>query len=191
LPLTEFDFVTENPVDRIFYGRIPICKASSFLYFYENGIVRNLMHHLKYRNQPQIGDFLGRWYGQILWEDPGLPFVDLVVPVPLHPRKFRKRGYNQVSGFGRKLAAKLGTPMREDVLEKVIQTRTQTQKSRIFRWKHQSPQFRVLKGELLQGKKVLLVDDVITTGATLEACAQALKSAANVEIYIATIAMVP
>lgn len=191
LPLTEFNFVTENPVDRVFYGRIPICKASSFLFFYENGIVQNLMHHLKYRKQPQIGDFLGAWYGHILREDQGLPLLDLVIPVPLHPGKLRKRGYNQVSGFGRELAAKLGTPMREDVLEKVTQTRTQTQKSRIFRWKHQSPQFRVSKGELLKGKKVLLVDDVITTGATLEACTKALKSAAIVEVYIATIAMVP
>ena len=191
LPLTEFNFSAENQVDRTFYGRIPVKKSSCFLYFYEHGIVRNLIHHLKYRNQPQIGNFLGRWYGKLLEEDPSLPFIDMVIPVPLHPKKLKKRGYNQVLGFGSEIARALGTSCRDDLLEKVAHTQTQTHKSRIFRWQHERPVFEVKDCRDLDRKKVLLVDDVITTGATLEACAQALMRCADVEVYIATMAMVP
>ena len=191
LPLTEFDFVTENLIDRTFYGRIPIAKASAFLYFYPTGIVRNLIHYLKYRDQPQIGEFLGKWYGQILKGDRGLPPLDAVIPVPLHPKKLKKRGYNQVLAFSRELAAALQVPCREELLEKTAHTKTQTHKSRLFRWQDQLPTFTAEKGAELGGKKVLLVDDVITTGATLEACAAALLRVGKVEIYIATMAAVP
>ncbi len=191
LPLTEFDFSTENRLDRVFYGRSQIKKASCFLYFLEKGIVRNLIHHLKYRNQPQIGVFLGKWYGQILSEDQALPALDVVIPVPLHPKKLKKRGYNQVSGFSREVAQLLQTSHREDLLEKSTHTPTQTRKSRIFRWQHQRPLFRVKNVQELTGKKVLLLDDVITTGATLEACVNALLEAPEIQIYIAAMAMVP
>ncbi len=191
LPLTEFDFIKENPVDRTFYGRIPIAKASSFLYFHSTGIVRNLIHHLKYRHQPQIGEFLGRWYGQVLKEDSGLPPLDVVIPVPLHPKKLKVRGYNQVLDFSRELAGALQVPCREDLLVKTTHTKTQTHKSRLFRWQDQFPSFSALKRADLEGRKVLLVDDVITTGATLEACGTALLRTAQVEIYIATMAIVP
>jgi ComF family protein len=191
LPLTEFNFVAENPIDRTFYGRIPITKASGFLYFHPTGIVRNLIHQLKYGGQPQIGQFLGQWYGQILREDAGLPPLDAIIPVPLHPKKLKKRGYNQVLGFAKEVAKALETPCRADLLEKTVHTKTQTHKSRLFRWQDQLPNFRAKNGAELAGKKVLLVDDVVTTGATLEACGTALLSAAVAEIYVATMAVVP
>lgn len=191
LPLTEFNFTAENSLDRTFYGRIPIQKASSFLYFHEKSVVQNLLHYLKYKNQPQIGNFLGKWYGLILKEDPDLPKIDLVIPVPLHPKKFKKRGYNQVAGFGRELATHLKTVYREDILKKSTHTQTQTQKSRIFRWQHQSPVFELSMTGIPTGSRILLVDDVVTTGATLEACVKALNEAGGIEVYIATMAMVP
>lgn len=191
LPLTEYNFSTENPLDRVFYGRVRVQKATCFLFFHEKGIVRNLIHYLKYRNQRQIGDFLGRWYGEILAADKALPALDMAIPVPLHPKKLKIRGYNQVSGFSGEIARRLCIPHREDLLLKSTHTQTQTRKSRLFRWEQQRPAFRVTNYSDLRGKKVLLMDDVITTGATLEACVKALKRAGEIEVYIATMAVVP
>ena len=191
LPLTEYNFSEENSLDRTFYGRIEIAKASSFLFFHEVGIVKNLIHYLKYKNQPQIGIFLGDWYGSVLKEDPKLPELDMVIPVPMHPKKLKKRGYNQVEGFGRQIATHLGVPYRDDILIKKTHTQTQTRKSRIFRWQHQQPIFAVPEPSSLANKKVLLVDDVVTTGATLENSAKAIKTMPGTAVYIATMAMVP
>ena len=117
--------------------------------------------------------------------------IDLVVPVPMHPKKLKKRGYNQVEGFAKRLAHHLNATFADDILIKTTHTQTQTQKSRIFRWQHQTPSFVISGVGSIANKKILLVDDVITTGATLEACARALAEERNVTLYIATIAMVP
>ncbi|NNJ88787.1 MAG: ComF family protein [Eudoraea sp.] len=191
IPLTEYNFLDENSLDRTFYGRITIEKASSFLFFNDPGVVKNLIHYLKYRNQPRIGTFLGDWYGALLKKDKGLPAIDLVMPVPMHPKKLKKRGYNQVERFGKQLAHHLNADYCDDLLIKTNNTPTQTQKSRIFRWQHQTPTFAIAKAQGLVNKKILLVDDVVTTGATLEACARAINDEFNVTIYIATMAMVP
>jgi ComF family protein len=191
LPLTEYNFSEENSLDRTFYGRIQLQKAGSFLFFHDKGIVKNLLHYLKYRNQPQIGNFLGAWYGKILKEDPGLPEIDLVIPVPLHPKKMKKRGYNQLEGFGKELSYHLNASYRDDIIAKSTYTQTQTTKSRILRWQHQSPSFKLLKPDEITNRKVLLIDDVVTTGATLEACMNALKNDSEVSIYVATMAIVP
>jgi competence protein ComFC len=191
VPLTEYDFVEENAVDRIFYGRIPVEKAASFLYYSEKGIVKNLIHYLKYKNQPEIGAFLGDWWGQILKENSRGPRVDMVVPVPLHPIKQRKRGYNQVFLFGQRLAFHLGVPFVPGALRRVSNRATQTTKNRWYRWHGSSHSF-VLSGQAPVGEKcILLVDDVITTGATIEACCRALREAGGVRVFVATMAVVP
>jgi len=191
IPLTEFTFSEENSLDRTFYGRIDIEKASSFLFFNDIGIVKNLIHYLKYRKQTEISAFLGDWYGPLLKRDIGLPVIDLVLPVPMHPKKLKKRGYNQVEGFGKRLAHHLNASYADDILIKTTHTPTQTQKSRIFRWQHQTPVFSIKMADMLANKKILLVDDVVTTGATLEACVKTIKDEINATIYIATMAMVP
>lgn len=191
LPLTEYSFNEENAVDRIFYGRTDIKKASSLLIYTENGIVQNLIHQLKYRNQPQIGSFLGDWYGQLLAENRSLKSVDMVIPVPLHPIKLKRRGYNQVTLFAQKLAEHLEAGLETGILLKTANTKTQTRKSRILRWRHQPDLYVLSNPALISGKTILLVDDVITTGATIEACAQTLHRAPNVKIYVATMAVVP
>jgi len=192
LPLTEYTFNEENPVDRIFYGRINIKKASSFLFFTENSIVQQLIHHLKYRNQEQIGAFLGDWYGQILKENGELyKTIDVVVPVPLHRKKLRHRGYNQVAEFAKRLASYIDAKYDEHLLIKTANTRTQTKKSRLGRWQSGNALYTLSHIDYLKNKNVLLVDDVITTGATMEICAKTLAEASGTTLYLVSMAVVP
>ncbi len=192
LPFTEYSFNVENPIDRIFYGRIAVKKASSFLFYRENSIVQQLIHHLKYKNQEQVGVFLGDWYGQLLQEDAVFKQeIDFVVPVPLHRKKLKKRGYNQVEAFAQKLALHLAADYRNDVLIKTANTKTQTKKSRIGRWQSNKELYVLTNTEKLQGKNILLVDDVITTGATIEICAKTLLQIPKTTLYVASMAVVP
>lgn len=191
LPLTEYSFNEENAVDRIFYGRTDIKKASSFLFYTEDGIVQNLIHHLKYRNQQQIGEFIGDWYGSILFNNRELTDIDCIIPVPLHRNKLKKRGYNQVSLFAEKLAKHLNAEYLPDILLKTANTKTQTRKRRISRWQNSRELYELKNTSVLSNKKLLLVDDVITTGATIEACAKALLCSPNVQISVASMAVVP
>ena len=191
-PLTEYTFNEENAVDRIFYGRINIKKASSFLFFTENGIVQNLIHHLKYRKQEQIGVFLGDWYGQILKQNSELyRRIDIVVPVPLHRTKFRQRGYNQVAEFAKSLAHHIDAKYVDNLLVKTANTRTQTKKGRIGRWQGDKALYTLSDVHYLKNKTVLLVDDVITTGATMEICAKVLTYETGTTLYITSMAVVP
>ena len=191
LPLTDYTFNEENPIDRIFYGRIRIKKASSFLFFTENSIVQRLIHHLKYKNQEQIGGFLGDWYGQILKENQFLDNIDIVIPVPLHKNKLKKRGYNQVAEFARHLAHYLNVEYCDDILTKTANTKTQTAKGRIGRFLENKALYTLTDAIRLKNKNVLLVDDVITSGATMEICSKALQEAEGVNIYLTSMATVP
>ena len=191
LPLTEYNYREENAVDRVFYGRCRIKKAAAFLYYSHLGIVRNLIHYLKYRNQQVIGEFLGEWFGEQLLSQKGVNEVGYVLPVPLHPRKERKRGYNQVSLFARAVAKSLGADYRSDILIKTENTRTQTVRNRWFRSRQPAELYRVSHPNALKGASVLLLDDVITTGATMEACCHALHKVPGIEIYLGSMAFVP
>lgn len=191
LPLTEYNFIDENPVDRIFYGRIDIKKANSFLFFTKEGIVKNMIHHLKYKNQEEIGVFLGDWFGGLLKEEQPFPKIDYVIPVPLHKKKLKKRGYNQVAQFGKRLAYHINAQYVETLLFKTANTRSQTKKGRLGRWQNNQDLYVLTDPDFLKNRHVLLVDDVITTGATLETCAKALKKAEGITLYVATMAVVP
>ena len=190
IPITDHNYSTENAVDKAFYGRVRVKKGAAFLYFEEKGMVKNLIHHLKYKGQKQIGSFLGDWFGSRLKAGQDHLEIDLVIPVPLHPKKRRKRGYNQVEDFGRKLAAHLGAEYADSILSKRRHTPTQTTKSRWHRWKYQQDEYMVDRPDLIHGKRILLVDDVITTGATLESCTKALQEARDVQVYLGAMACV-
>ena len=190
LPLTDYTFNAENTLDRIFYGRINVIKASSFLFFSENGIVQRLIHHLKYKNQEQIGIFLGDWYGQVLKERNFLANIDIVIPVPLHKKKLKQRGYNQVTKFAERLAFHIKADYVDHILVKTANTKTQTTKTRISRWQENKSLYILTDAPFLKNKKILLVDDVITSGATMEICAKTLQQTEGVTIYIASMAVV-
>jgi ComF family protein len=190
LPLTDYTFNEENPIDRIFYGRINLKKASSFLFFTENGIVKQLIHHLKYKNQEQIGTFLGDWYGQIVKNDDALGVIDAVVPVPLHKKKLTKRGYNQVANFAKRLAFHLNTDYVDNILIKTANTKTQTTKGRIGRWQSDKALYTLTDSKYFKNKNILLVDDVITSGATMEICSKALQETEGITVQITSMAVV-
>lgn len=177
-------------MDRIFYGRINIKKANAFLFFTDQGIVKNLIHNLKYKNQEQIGAFIGDWFGQQIKENNYIKELDYVIPVPIHKKRLKKRGYNQTALFAQRLAFHLNTSYLDKVLIKTANTKTQTKKSRLGRWYDNRSLYEVTDEQILKNKKILLVDDVITTGATLEICAQSLKKIEGTVIYIATMAVV-
>ncbi|MGB3144891.1 MAG: ComF family protein [Maribacter sp.] len=191
MPLTEHTFNEENSVDRIFYGRINIKKAASFLFLTERGIVKNLIHYLKYRNQEKIGAFLGDWFGQLLKEDGDLSHIDYVIPVPLHKKKLKQRGYNQVALFAKQLAFHINSTYRDDILVKTANTKTQTKKNRLSRWYDNRSLYQLKNQDVLINKNILLVDDVITTGATMEICAQNFISIEGITIYVVSMAVVP
>ncbi|MRI01447.1 ComF family protein [Kriegella sp. EG-1] len=191
LPLTDYTFNVENTVDRIFYGRINVKKANSFLFFTENGIVQRLLHHLKYKNQEVVGDFIGEWFGNTIRTNGFINAIDYVIPVPLHYKKLRKRGYNQVARFGQHIARHLNAEYRDDILLKTSNSRTQTTKGRLGRWFENKSLYTLSNTIELAAKNVLLVDDIITTGATIELCAKALQESKNIKIYVASMAVVP
>ncbi|MGS2741429.1 ComF family protein [Sinomicrobium sp. M5D2P17] len=189
LPVTEYHRTRENPVEKIFYGRVKIEFATAFLLFRKKGVTQQLIHHLKYKGHSEIGTFLGKWYGTCLLETDLSNKVDMVIPVPLHPKKQRKRGYNQVSAFAKCIAQALQVEYREDILVKTTNAKAQTFKTRLARWKESESIFDIRQGMPSVPCHILLVDDVITTGSTLERCTRTLQKHGNVKVSIATMAI--
>lgn len=191
LPLTEYDFRSENPVDRLFFGQKGVEKASAFLFYTPGGLAQKLIHQLKYQGRQQLGDLFGDWYGHQLRQEPCLENMDWVLPVPLHPRKRRQRGYNQCTRMARKLAAHLGAQYSEELLVRTAHARSQTARNRWNRWEGIRGSFAVQNPGILAGCRILVVDDVITTGATLEACVEALDPIPRKTLFLAALATVP
>jgi ComF family protein len=160
----------------------------AFLKFRKTGVVQHLLHQLKYNNHPEVGERLGKLYGKDLVEAGFEKKFDLIIPVPLHQSRKRRRGYNQSEKFAEGLSHLLQIPCDEKIVERKIKTATQTRKSKIERWENVKDVFQIKQPEKVMGKRVLLVDDVITTGATLEACGQQLLNCGCTELSIACIA---
>jgi ComF family protein len=187
LPKTGYWNDNDNPVARVFWGRIYLQNASSFLHFQKGSRLQNIIHYMKYRNIKEIGSFLGKMYGIELKNSPCAK-VDLIVPVPLHISKFKKRGYNQSEWIARGISEVLNVPLHIHAIERHVASESQTRKSRFDRWENVRNIFRVTDPRLLSGKHILLVDDVITTGATLEACAMAILEIKGTSVSIASLA---
>jgi ComF family protein len=189
MPLTQHHLNPENDAYKKFYGRIPVEHVSALVYFHKKGIVQELIHSLKYRGQEAIGTVLGEWYAEELKNIPVLSTVDAIIPVPLHPKKLRERGYNQVTEFGNSLAKSLQIPVNTSILFRQVYSKTQSQKNRLGRTEGIDTIFDVSFDEKDHNKHFLLIDDVITTGATLEVCAKALLKIPGTKISIVCMAM--
>jgi len=185
LPKTKFHLDPESNADQVFWGRARIEKASACYYYTKNSKVQKLVHALKYRGFKALAIYIGGIYGKELKYSKYYQQIDLIIPVPLHPRKKRRRGFNQSEVFARGLAKSLDKPINTRVLYRRKASETQTRKSRFSRWKNVEGVFALRNPRVLEGKNILLVDDVITTGATIEACAHALQQAKSVKIYVA------
>ncbi len=186
LPITNFTNETDNKVEQAFYGRVRIEFATSLLFYRTKGISQKLIYQLKYKGKQRIGNLLGQWLGAELKESERFPSIDYIVPVPLHPKKLKKRGYNQLSTFGKSISDILNVPFITNVLIKRSVTDTQTLKRRFERWKNVNEIFHLTDITIFEHKHILLIDDVITTGATLEACALELSKTKDIKISIAT-----
>ncbi|MDN5287332.1 MAG: amidophosphoribosyltransferase [Mucilaginibacter sp.] len=189
LPYTNFHLQADNIVAQQFYGKINIQAAYALYYFTKGGKVQNLMHHFKYKGMQQIGDLLGNIAESQLIENPIFNTVDLIIPVPLHKKRLKERGYNQSTCFANgRLAQKLNAVVEDNNLQRAVATDTQTHKSRFARFENMQDVFVVKHPEKLVNKHILLVDDIITTGSTLEACGIELLKIPGLTLSIATIA---
>lgn len=189
LPLTNHHINPENEAVKKFYGRIPVEYASALLYFHKKGIVQELIHNLKYKGQEEIGTVLGEWYAEELRNLAIIKSVDQIIPVPLHKRKLRERGYNQVTNFGLALSKNLNLDYNESVLYRKIYSKTQSKKNLLNRSDGIDTTFDVSFTEKDHNKHFLLIDDVITTGSTLEACSHALLKIPGAKISVVCMAM--
>ena len=189
IPLTNHHLNRENEAFKKFYGRIPVEHCSALLYFHKKGIVQELIHNLKYKGQEEIGTVLGEWCAAGLNEILALQTIDAIIPVPLHKRKLRERGYNQVATFGLALSKRLGISYNPNILERNIYSKTQSKKSLFNRSEGIDTLFDVSYSEKDHNKHYLLIDDVLTTGATLEACSHALLKIPGAKISIICMAM--
>ena len=189
LPQTDYHKEKENPVEKVFWGRVDIKRAAGLYFFHGKTKVQHLLHKLKYHDKKEIGYKLGEIYGNLMKESDFADDITLIAPVPLHEKKKRKRGYNQSDFFAMGLSESLGIEWSPTVLKRNIYTETQTGKTRFERWGNVGEVFALRDEKKARGKHILLVDDVVTTGSTLEACAHALLKAEGTRVSIATIAV--
>ena len=188
LPLLAHHKTGSTAMKDVFFGRVAVENATALLKFHKKGLTQQLLHNLKYRGREQIGVYFGKWLGTELAETKLYQNVSCIIPVPIHKLKKRKRGYNQVTGFAREIAKALEKPFVEDVLLKTNKTTSQVFKQRLTRFGNEEL-FSVTNQQKIMGKHILLVDDIVTTGATLENCSNKLLAAGASKISLATIAM--
>ena len=190
LPRVDYFQTDDNPLVNRFVGRVPIRYGWSLLKFQKSGIVQSLLHQLKYSNKPEIGEKLGRILGLKFMELGLKDSIDFLIPVPLHKNRKRVRGYNQSAMIAKGISEVMGKPFSDEIMIRVSATKTQTKKSKIERWENVSNAFQINTPERIMGKNLLLVDDVVTTGATTEACSKSLLKAGAATISIACLAEV-
>jgi ComF family protein len=189
IPLTNHHKIEQNEVVQKFYGRIPLEFGASLFYFHKKGIVQEMMHKLKYKGQEEVGETIGNWYAEELKNLEQIKTIDYIIPVPLHKKRLRERGYNQVAGFGKAMSKNLNIPYEDQLLQRKLYTKTQTKKDLLGRIEVIDKVFDVAFSEYHHGKHFLLIDDVITTGSTLEACSRALLKIPDAKISIVCMAM--
>ena len=187
IPRTNYHLQAENPVAQLFWGRCMVEKAAAFSFYTRGSRIRNLIHKLKYSGIKEIGYGLGRIYAIPLKASGFTADIDLIIPVPLHPSKKRIRGFNQSEYISEGVSDVTGLPVNTDSLIRILQSATQTRRTRYERWTNVEGIFRVADAVALRGKHILLVDDVITTGSTMESCVNELLRTEGVRVSVAAL----
>lgn len=187
LPETNFHWHAANPIEKLFWGRLPVTAATAHYYFTKESMMQHLMHQFKYRKAKELGKYLGSLLGTALAASNRFASVDALIPLPLHASKERKRGFNQATVLCEGIATAVGKPVLKKAVIRTSHTESQTTKNRIERWQNMDGRFEVADAATLKGKHLLLVDDVVTTGATLEACGRTLLSVPDVQLSVATL----
>ncbi|HEX8332130.1 MAG TPA: phosphoribosyltransferase family protein [Segetibacter sp.] len=188
LPSTDFFKNADNPVEQTFYGRLAVRNAAAGYFFTKESLLQHLLVQLKYRNNKDIGIYMGKLLGRMLVQSERFSQVDVMVPLPLNPKREKKRGYNQATALCNGISEVWIKPVIEKIIVRKVFTETQTHKGRISRWQNMDGVFEVTNASALQGKHILLVDDVVTTGATLEACGNEILKIPGTTLSIATLA---
>jgi ComF family protein len=189
LPLTGFEKHDDNPVARMFYGRMPLQQASALLFFNAGTLTQQLVHQIKYKGHQDLGHYMGSLMAQSLLKTPWASTVDVLVPLPLNAKKLRRRGYNQSLLLAEGIAEVLQKPIENVAVVRTAYTQSQTRKTRLQRWTNVAEVFDLKAPERLQNRHVLLVDDVVTTGATLEACGQTLLQVPGLTLSVHCLAV--
>lgn len=188
LPRSNFHTETNNELERVFAGRVPVLKACSYYVFEKSGKVQKVLHSIKYKSNTELAVQLGSWYAESLKDCKEITSSDVIIPVPLHKKKLRQRGFNQSEEFAKGLSKTFNIPLCSDNLIRNQFTNTQTRKKKFERWENVEGKFELKDWEMLRNKTILLVDDVITTGATIDACYQALAKAEGIKINVLSLA---
>lgn len=191
IPRTNYHYQKGNPVEQLFWGRCLVESAASFSYYNKGSRIRSLIHYLKYRGIKEIGIELGRIYGVQLKSSGFTDNIDMIIPVPLHPAKKRARGFNQSEAIAEGLACVTGLQVNTTAVERVVASSTQTKRSRYDRWINVEGIFSIADAGSIKGRHLLLVDDVITTGSTMESCINELLKTDGVTVSVAVIAFAP
>lgn len=187
LPRYDLHFANVN-LERKFSGLVPVKNVLAYYKFSKKSGVQKILHQIKYKNLPELGLQCGKWFGLALVEADYVNEFDLILPVPLHKAKQRKRGYNQSDFITEGIATVLQTEWSKDILKRVVNTQTQTKKSRLERFHNTESIYAIINAASIEGKRVLIVDDVITTGATVSQCADLLLKAGCKEVSVAALA---
>lgn len=187
IPRTNYHLLDDNPVAQLFWGRCLIEKAAAFSFYSRGSRIRNLIHKLKYSGIKDIGYELGRIYAVSLKSSGFMAGVDMIIPVPLHPSKKRIRGFNQSEYISSGISDVTGLPLNTGSLIRTVLSATQTNRSRYDRWTNVDGIFSVTDEDSIRGKHILLVDDVITTGSTIESCVNELLKVNGVKVSVIAI----
>lgn len=190
LPRTNFHADRDNPVSKVFWGRVDLYSAASMYFYKKGGKVQHLIHQFKYKGHKEIGLFLGERYGFELAQSENFKGIDLIIPVPLHWKKLQKRGFNQSEIFADGLSRSMHIEVDTTSVVRAAATATQTRKGRYKRWENVKEIFQLQNPAKLTGKHILVADDVITTGATMEACIQTIQKATGTRVSVVSIGFV-